>query len=218
MIIAEELIVEQNTPEWFDARRPLVTSSELNNVMMDESKAGYQNYKAQKVLEIMTGVTPERFSGNKYTDWGHDTEDLASTMYSLKTGNEVRKCGIFIHKFIPLGDSPDDIVIGQRGCVEIKSKNSANHIKILKTQKLPNEYKNQVQNHIQMTDSDWCDFVSFDPDMPLNAQLVIIRVYKDEVLCKKILLAASMFMDEVQKDIEIIKNYKGEIVDGHSKI
>jgi predicted phage-related endonuclease len=210
MKIAEELIVEQNTDAWFDARRPLVTSSELNNVLMSSDKAGYKNYHAQKVLEILTGITPERFKGNKYTDWGHDTEDLAATMYSLETGNDVRTCGIFIHKWLKLGDSPDLIVIDQRGCVEIKSKNSANHLAILKTNKLPNEYKAQVQNHIQMTDSDWCDFVSFDPDFPPNAQLVIIRVYKDEAYCKKLLLETSLFMDEVEEDIKFIKEYKGD--------
>lgn len=209
--IAEEVIVDQNTDGWFDIRRPLVTSSELNNVLMDESKAGYRNYHAQKVLEIMTGITPERFKGNKYTDWGHDTEDLAATMYSLETGNEVRKCGIFVHKWLALGDSPDLMVVGQRGTVEIKSKNSANHLIILKTRKLPNEYKAQVQNHIQMTDSDWCDFVSFDPDFPPNAQLVIIRVYKDEAYCKKLNLEVSLFMDSVNEDIKYLNEYKGEI-------
>jgi len=209
--IAEEVIVEQNTDEWFDIRRPLVTSSELNNVLMDEGKAGYRNYHAQKVLEIMTGTTPERFKGNKYTDWGHDTEDLAATMYSLETGNQVRKCGIFVHKWMALGDSPDLIVIDQPGCVEIKAKNSANHLIILKSHKLPNEYKAQVQNHIQMTGSEWCDFVSFDPDFPLNAQLVIIRIYKDEDYCKKILIEVSLFMDSVEADIKFLNEYKGEV-------
>lgn len=207
--IAEEVIVDQNTDEWFDIRRTLVTSSELNNVLMDDNKAGYQNYKAQKVLEILTGITPERFGGNKYTDWGHDTEDLAALEYTLRTGNEVRKCGIFVHKWLKLGDSPDLMVIDQPGCVEIKAKNSANHLKILKTNKLPNEYRAQVQNHIQMTNSEWCDFVSYDPDFPTNAQLVIIRVFKDEAYCKNLLLEVSLFMDEVEKDIKFLKEYKG---------
>lgn len=212
--IAEEIIVEQNTDEWFDIRRPLVTSSELNNVLMDESKAGYQNYKAQKVLEISTGITPERFKGNKYTEWGHETEDLAALEYTLRTGNEVRKCGIFVHKWLELGDSPDRIVIGQPGCVEIKAKNSANHLFILKNNKLPNEYKAQVQNHIQMTNSEWCDFVSYDPDFPTNAQMVIIRVMKDEFYCKNLILEVSLFMDEVKKDIKFLEEYKGIDTDG----
>jgi predicted phage-related endonuclease len=211
LAIAEEIEVEQNTDEWFDIRRPLVTSSELNNVLMDESKAGYKNYHAQKVLEISTGTTPERFKGNKYTDWGHDTEDLAATMYALETGNDIRTCGIFVHKWLKLGDSPDRIVTNQPGCVEIKAKKSANHLIMLKTHKLPNEYKAQVQNHTQMTNSEWCDFVSFDPDFPLNAQLVIIRVYRDSDYCKRLLLETSLFMDEVEKDVKFIEEYEGEI-------
>jgi hypothetical protein len=209
--IAEEFIVDQNTPEWLEKRRPLVTSSALNNILMDEKKAGYKNYHAQKVLEIVIGTTPDRFTGNKYTDWGHNTEDLAALKYNLKTGNETRTCGIFIHKFLPLGDSPDLIVTNENGCVEIKCKNSANHLIALKTKKVPNEYKAQIQNHIQMTGSDWCDFVSFDPDFPLNTQLVIVRVYKDEDFCKKILLETSLFMDAVYEDIKYLEEYKGEI-------
>lgn len=207
--IAKEVIVDQNTDEWLDLRRPLVTSSALNNIFMDEDKAGYKNYKAQKILEILTGTTPDRFTGNKYTEWGHETEDLAKLKYTMKTGLGVRSCGIFIHNFIPLGDSPDGIVEDQPGCIEIKCKNSANHLHTLKTGKVPSEYKLQVQNHIQMTGSEWCDYVSFDPDFPPNAQLVIIRVYKDEKICKQILVNTDIFMDEVQKDIKFLKEYEG---------
>lgn len=211
MLIATEVVVDQNTDEWFDVRRPLVTSSELVNVLMDSSKAGYRNYKAQKVLEILTGVTPERFKGNKYTDWGHEIEDLAAMMYSLKTGNEVRDCGIWVHKFLALGDSPDKKVIDKPGTLEIKCKNSANHLEAISTGRMPKIHMLQVQNHIQMTGGEWCDYVSFDPDFPPNAQLFIERVYKDETICKKILLETSLFMDEVEKDIKLLKEYKVKV-------
>lgn len=207
MIIATELEVEQNTEEWFAARLGLVTSSELNNVLMDPKKAGYKNYHAQILLEQLTGKTPERFS-NKYTDWGHEMEDVATMGYTLRTGNMVRKCGIFIHKFMKLGDSPDGIVIDKAGCVEVKCKNSANHLEAIKTNHMPKEHLPQVQNHIQMTGSEWCDYISFDPDFPPNSQLFIERIYKDEPFCKRILLESSLFLDEVAEDIKILKEYK----------
>jgi len=209
MLMATEVLVEQNTEEWQDERRGRVTSSELNNVLMPHDKAGYKNYKAQIVIEQLTGKTPERFGGSKSMDWGHDTEDLAATMYSLKTGNIVRSCGIFVHKWMAFADSPDRMVVDQPGTVEIKCKNSANHLLALKTNEVPNEYKAQVQNHIQFTDSEWCDYVSFDPDFPPETQLFIKRVYKDEAYCKHLTLQVSLFLDEVEADIKFLEEYKG---------
>lgn len=208
MLIAKEIEVPQNSDEWLEARIGLVTSSELKNIFMDEDKAGYRNYKAQITIEQLTGKTPSRFIGNKFTDWGHDTEDLAIMEYSLKTGVQVRSCGIFVHNWLKLGDSPDGIAIDQPGCQEVKCKSSANHMETLRLGKMPPIHKPQVQNHIQMTGSKWCDYISFDPDFPPNARLFIQRIYKDEEYCKKIILQSSLFLDEVEKDINLIKGYE----------
>lgn len=209
MLIATELDVEQNSEEWFEARIGLVTSSELNNVLMDPTKAGYRNYRAQIMLEQMTGKTPERFT-NKYTDWGHEVEDLALMSYTLQSKLQTRKCGIFIHKFLKIGDSPDAIVIDQPGCIEIKCKNSANHLEAIRTGHMPREHKAQVHNHINMTGSEWCDYVSFDPDFPPNAQLFIERIYKDEAYERNLIIQASLFLDEVEKDIKLVNEFKVE--------
>jgi hypothetical protein len=207
-VMATELAVEQNTDEWKAARIGLVTSSELNNVLMDPSKAGYRNYRAQITLEQLTGKTPERFMGNKFTDWGHETEDLAVMSYTLRTGVQVRKCGIFIHKFLKVGDSPDGVAIDQPGCMEVKCKSSANHLETLKLGHMPKIHKPQVQNHIQMTGSEWCDYISFDPDFPPNSQLFIERIYKDEEYCKKLILQSSLFLDAIEADIKFLKGYE----------
>lgn len=207
VMAVERTDIEQNTPEWQEERLGKVTSSELNNVLMDKSKAGYRNYQAQIILERTTGKTPERFQ-TKATEWGHDTEELAASMYMLETGNLVRTCGIFIHKFLALGDSPDRIVLNKPGCVEIKCKNSANHLEALTTGNMPKEHKAQVQNHIQMTGSEWCDYVSFDPDFPEGQQLFIERIYKDEAYCKNLIVQVSLFLDEVENKIKFLEGYK----------
>ena len=55
-------VIVQGTPEWFAARRGKVTASRVADLMA-RTKSGFAasraNYKAELVLEILTGNTAE---------------------------------------------------------------------------------------------------------------------------------------------------------------
>lgn len=211
--IATELVVEQGTDEWLEARLGRATASEFKNVITKiktGEAAARRNYKVQLVLERINGKRAERFK-TAAMEWGNETEELAATEYMLKTGNIVETCGIFLHNERMIGDSPDRLV-DTDGTVEIKCFNSANHLEALKQNKMPKEHMPQVQGHMWMTNRKWCDFVSFDPDFPADAQLFIQRIYRDEDYIAMLQEELDQFLDEVDAEVEFVKSYKPPVV------
>lgn len=202
--------MEQRSDEWFEARLGKATASHFKDIMAVGKNgaplAGRKNYRAQLVIERTTGKRPERFS-TPAMDWGTETEDLARLTYSLETGNEVQSVGFIESTIMKAGASPDGLV-GEDGTIEIKCLNTANHIEVLKGQQVPADYFAQIQGQLWIAKRQWCDFISFDPDMPENAQIFIKRVERDEAYINDLKVAVSMFLDEVDADEEFLKNYK----------
>ncbi|MBI5117618.1 YqaJ viral recombinase family protein [Candidatus Poribacteria bacterium] len=214
ILLGEELQIEQNTPEWDLARLGVPTASAFNNILArtrDGSEASARrNYKTQLALEQLTGKTPTRFQGNAFTDWGHDTEELAVVELMLRYPElNIRKCGMFKHAFLNVGASPDR-VSDEVGLftVEVKCFNSANHYEALKTGKLPREYRAQVQGQLWVTGYKYAIVIMFDPDFPEASQCIIMRVERDEKYIDDLAVDVANFIGEVDEQVKFIKEYK----------
>lgn len=209
--IATEIEAEQRSEEWFAARLGRATASKFYD-MLAKTRNGYAstraNYKAELVIERLTGEKIEGYI-NAAMQWGVETEELARMTYMLKTGNEVTECGFFSHNTLMAGASPDGL-IGTDGSLEIKSPNPATHIETLHLASIPNKYFPQVQGQLYMTERQWCDFVSFDPRLPNNAQIFITRVHRDEDYIQMLERELEMFLQEVTEEVEFVRNYKFE--------
>ena len=130
---------------------------------------------------------------NRAVDWGTMWESDARKRYAESTGYEVLEVG-----FIPMkgyeqffGGSPDGYVRYDDGIIEIKCPfNPEIHQDYLLLQS-PEELKEfrpqyyaQMQVNMMVTDTSFGDFISFDPRTSRSRQLKVLRVPKDEVLCK----------------------------------
>jgi predicted phage-related endonuclease len=71
------------------------------------------------------------------------------------------------------------------------------HITTLRGGEIPDKYIKQMQWQMACTERDWCDFVSFDPRMPVEMQLHIQRVDRDNDLIAEIESAAIGFLTEI---------------------
>jgi hypothetical protein len=95
--------IEQRSDEWYEARLGRATASRFKDILTTlksgGESAGRRNYRAQLVVERITGQQAERFKTSAM-DWGTETEDLAITSYMLQTGNVVEKAGFFKHSFL----------------------------------------------------------------------------------------------------------------------
>ena len=82
--------------------------------------------------------------------------------------------------------------------LEIKCPTSTTHVEYLEAKNLPSKYRAQVQGQLWVSGRQWCDFVSFDPRMPGNLQLLIVRVQRDEDYIKTLKTEVTKFMEEVE--------------------
>lgn len=201
-------MIEQGSPEWFAARLGKVTASKLNDVMATLKSGGEaatrKNYRAQLIAERLTGAKMESFT-NSAMQWGTDNEPIARAMYEIKTGNDVTQVGIIDHPSIAMTAASPDGLIGDDGLIEIKCPNTATHIDYLLAGVAPSDYHNQMLWQMECTGRKWCDFVSFDPRLPEDLQLFIIRFHRDEKRLDEMRIGVVKFLGEVDDVITKLK-------------
>lgn len=201
--------VQQNSDEWFDLRLGKITSSNMPKIMANYGKAFGSpavEYAEKIALEYVTGQRDETNYSNSYMERGHEYEQVALLAYEEKELVEVNDGGFFIQESedkILIGDSPDGIV-GENGCVEVKTVIPKVHWKRLKKGGIDTAYQWQIHSHLWIAEKDWCDFISFCPEMPENKQLYIFRVFRDEEKIKKMELRVNEFREEIEKNIKIL--------------
>lgn len=175
----------QRTPEWYEARRGLVTASRAADVLAVLKKGGEAapryNYRIELAIEILTKKTTDRFAAYggrlpKAMDWGVEQEPLARAAYEMKYGVLVETCGFFVHPTVPrFGASPDGLV-GSDGIIQIKCPNTNNHLEWMLEGVIPTAHGAQMLGDLACSGRAWCDFVSFDPRLPEPHQLFVRRL------------------------------------------
>ena len=192
-------VIVQGTPEWFAARRGKVTASRVADLMA-RTKSGFAasraNYKAELVLEILTGNTAVGFT-SEAMKWGTEQEPNARAAYAATVFDTVTEVGFVDHPdILGAGCSPDGLV-GDDGIIEIKCPNSATHLDTLMGGGLPEKYHTQIMWQMACTGRKWCDFVSFDPRMPERLQLFIHRVERDDAKIQMLETEVRKFLAEL---------------------
>ena len=192
----------QRSDEWFKARLGKVTASKISDAIAKlksgEPAATRRNYMAQLLCERLTGKASESYT-NSAMQWGVDNEDKAREMYQFISGNDVQEIGFVDHPTIKMSGASPDGLIGDDGLIEIKCPNTATHIDYINSGTVPAEYKNQMLFQMSCTNRKWCDFVSFDPRLPGNLQLFIIRYDLDKDQEKIILDGINNFLSELDE-------------------
>ncbi len=196
--------IEQGTPEWFAARCGRVTASRVADIIA-KTKSGYStsraNYAAQLVTERLTGTVAESYS-NAAMAWGTEKEPEAREAYAFQESVTVDQVGFVVHPVISLAGASPDGLVGDDGLVEIKCPNTATHIATLLDDTLADKYVVQMQWQMACTGRQWCDFVSFDPRMPIDMQLYVRRRARDNDRITDLEREASTFLDEVSATID----------------
>jgi len=190
--------MEQRTEEWFSARLGKVTASRVADVLAkikSGESASRKNYKMELVVQRLTGKPQESFT-NAAMEWGTEQESFARMAYEAHTGTFVKEDGFVDHPTIEgFGCSPDGLV--GDGLIEIKCPNTANHIETVLENKVPSKYIPQMQCQMAVTGAKWCDFVSFDPRVPEDLQLFVVRVERDQEYIDSMEVEVKQFLSEV---------------------
>lgn len=196
--MSDELIVytfEQNSPEWLEARRGIVTASEFDTVQAQGRTKGSESVTRRKYLltlvgEILTGELAPGWEGNKHTERGHLLEPEARELYAMVQGVEPQQVGFM--RCGRVGASPDSLV-GEDGLLEIKTKLPHLQLDVLDRDRLPPEHVAQVQGQLWVSGRAWCDFVSYWPGLPI----FIKRVHRDEEYIAALAESVKVFVSEM---------------------
>jgi len=197
---------EQGTAAWLQERCGFVTASRLADVqakIKTGEAASRANYRAELVAQRLTMQVQEGFT-NGAMAWGTEMEPFARAAYEIQFSELVTEVGFIKHPTIDwTGASPDGFV-GSSGLIEIKCPNTATHIDYLLKNEVPAKYKPQMLWQMACTGRQWCDFASFDPRMPAELQLFVVRFLRDDGL-----------IDEAAKDVQ---TFLAEVADTVAKL
>ena len=195
----------QGSPEWLSERAGKVTASMVSAVLAKPETAGFRDYQAQLVAEILTGKPQGSDYTNAAMQFGTEMEPLARSAYEAETGFSVDEVGFCQHPTIERAGASPDGLVGDSGLVEIKCPKVATHLAYLIAGVVPVGYKNQMMWQMACSGRDWCDFASFRPDLPEHLQLFIIRFKRDPARILELETAVVAFLDSVDKMINQLK-------------
>lgn len=197
--------VQQNTPEWEELKLGKASSSGYATFMANYGKAFGEpagRYALRIALERVTGRKAEYSFKSEDMERGHEQEPIARMRYEELFFCEVSNGGFF--DFGEYGDSPDGLV-GDEGVLEIKSVIASTHEATIKRGSFDPAYRWQIAGHFD-TGRAWVDFASYCADYPDWSQLVVYRIYRDEMADEIAKLAerrAQFLALVAQKEIEL---------------
>ena len=210
--------IEQGSPEWMSLRIGKIGGSRVADVLT-EGRGGAESltkrkYKNELIRERLTGRKLDTYK-TPAMQRGIDLEPMDRAWYEVKYNTFVDQVAIVLHPFIDGGQcSPDGIVEATNSLIEIKIPNPENHLDNLLTGgKQLEQYYDQVQWQLAcMPEKEFCDLVSYDPEMPDHLQGFVKRIYRDDEYINNMQNAVIAFLSEIET---IVNNLK-EIQNGNN--
>lgn len=203
-------MIEQGTIEWHMQRLGKVTASRIADVLSkgkSGESASRKNYRTELLVQRLTGLPGESFT-SAAMEWGTQTEPMARIAYEAEMGIFVNQVAFLDHPTIAnYGCSPDGLV-DKDGLIEIKCPNSSTHIDYLLDDKPPAKYVPQMQCQMAVTGRQWCDFVSFDPRLPDDLRLFVVRLERDQEYIEAMEAEVQKFLSEVDEMFTKLKERK----------
>ena len=185
--------IEQGTPEWWAVRLGIPTASCFDKIITPakgELSKSSRAYAQHLVAETIFGepLEPER-PDPYWIAWGKLHEPMAADHYALATGTEIEKVGFITTDDGRIGCSPDRLIVGGRGAVEIKCPAPQTHMGYL-IDGPGLDYRCQLQGQMAVAELEFVDFYSFHPRM----DAALVRVTRDEPYILKMGVALAEFL------------------------
>lgn len=200
----------QGSAEWLASRAGKITASRMSDVLAkikSGEAAARRDYKAQLVAEILT----ERPQDDNYVSaemqWGIDNEPFAKGSYIVANGIDVDPVGLVLHPRIDRAAASPDGLAGE-GLIEIKCPKTATHIQYLLAGEVPTKYQPQMLWQMACAERPWCDFVSFDPRLPAELQLFVVRFNRDDARIREMEAEVTVLLAEVDAMVAKLKERK----------
>jgi len=205
----------QGEQAWLDARRGILTASEMHKIITPTLKIADNDKTRSHAWELLA----QRISG--YVEPQYISDDMLR-------GNidEIRARDLYREHYAQtesigfitndqwgfmLGYSPDDLV-GDEGLIECKSRRQRFQIQTIvenvATGDAVPDYVMQCQTGMLVTDRKWCDLVSYSGGLPL----AVIRVHADPVIQDAIVAAATAFEKRIAEKLAIYERVAADLI------
>ena len=205
--------IQQGSEDWFAQRLGKITASRISDLMATiktGESASKKKYRNELIRERLTGKRIDHYV-NSHMDRGTDLEPLARASFEIKTNCFVTQVGFITHPIITMAGASPDGLINDDGLIEIKVPMPETHLDYIldNNNYFKARYYNQVQFQLAcLPERKWCDLVSYDPDMPDDLQLHIVRVDRDDDYIQKIETEIIKFDSEITEVILKLKKGK----------
>ncbi len=168
----------QRSPEWIAIRAPRIGASEIGAYMAKGVKgqylAGRKEVEKKIAYAKAFGVPFEGFV-NGAMQAGIDNEDFIGEQYAKQQGVEIENVGCAFNEWLVA--SPDRVIVGQNGGVEIKWLYDKEFAELLLTGFPKNEHYDQMQ--AQMLAFGW-DFVDYVAGNGNTGRFYIVRINRND--------------------------------------
>lgn len=201
--------IEQGTHDWRMARLGKITASKIAAVMA-KGKDGKPSltraaYLTELACERLTQTPTVTYQSPAMLD-GTAREPAARRAYAFQYGVTVEEVGFVPHPTIAeSGASPDGLVAGTDGIVQFKCPAPHTHLATIKGAPIDRGYLLQIQWEMEVTGRQWCDFVSFHPDFPIQHQLHVRRVARDNAMIAEITEAVKLALADLAADVAFLE-------------
>lgn len=167
---------EQHSEEWYAIRLGRFTATNAQTIKTGAT--GLETLCFEKAAEILTKQKKPFFQSEAMAR-GNELEDVARTLFEMKTGYTVEEVG-FIEIDDLEGSSPDGIIhIGDEVTgVEFKCPQDNTYAKLLFDRKIKPEYYAQMQMQMRHIGARRWFYVVYNPHF--EEEMVIIEVKKDD--------------------------------------
>ena len=202
--------IEQGSPEWMVLRIGKIGGSRVAD-LLTEGRGGAESltrkkYKNELIRERLTGKKLDTYK-TPAMQRGIDLEPMARAWYEVKYNTFVDQVAIVLHPSINGGQcSPDGIVEATNSLIEIKIPNPENHLdNILTGGKQLEQYYDQVQWQLAcMPEKEFCDLISFDPELT-GLEGFVKRIYRDDEYIKTMEDKVILFLQEIETTVNNLK-------------
>lgn len=180
----------QGSAQWSRLRMGRPTASCFDRIL---TAGGKPSTQAQGYLRhLIAEMIMRRPLDSPKTSWmerGTEMEGEAAAFYELLNDVELQSVGFCTTDDGTIGASPDRVVQGDEGLVEIKVPAPQTHVGYLLYRDVDKDYRVQLQGQLYVTGRQWVDIISYHPEMPP----AVVRVERDEEYIEKLAAALAAF-------------------------
>ena len=194
--------LEQGSDEWHKLRLGVITASNLDKVITPTgSKSGqFDKYMNKLIAELLTGEEEQLYFSDAMQR-GIDLEAEAVLHYGAQAMCIPKSVGFILRDDGRVGVSPDRVIRGS-GLLEVKCPLQTTHTANLISGEIDKKYIPQVQGQMWIAEREWCDWMSYHPDLPAS----IVRIERDDEFIAKMSELIDMFVSKMDTKINILKD------------